>query len=610
MDWRGTSRSRSRVPEFRLSPIHDGESAADPDLLSRSAPSTGGFDFNDFSSFSGPLSMQTLDDIFGVGHQDAQLPNLEAPKERLAELAEDERKAQMVASARQAIDRPLFTIDGAIHEGNADEGQPWNSRWEMSSIDSANTYGQPYSTLGSVAGIADYSSNPTNSDPHYGFLPRLVRKTSFDHNVGRNRSSSRGPRVRTGTLEGNERNRALADELSPTRSPFNVPTTRDQRIAAGLSGNIPSFASTGATMLSATPGSMYGVPPDRSALQSISASTAATLSQLLAGADSGHASSIPSASASTADLSGAASSTGATADPNSLEMIMRMLYNHPTTSAASSQPSVSHIDPSQVFSQGHSILPGSAMANLGDDPAGWAYSPADSTKSSNTESPSAFAPISSSTFQHSPLSNVPATSSAQQSRVSSAADLTKLGNQTLSASSSAGLTSNRPLGPSRTSSSSANVASAPYNRSADPKMAGGGAASTLGRSKGPANGGGGSMTKKSARSDAQSMANADPPTVCSNCTTTKTPLWRRDPDGKPLCNACGLFLKLHGVLRPPTMKNENIKRRNRAKDPNAASNQVAKAAVVAAANSSAGTAQQGSATATDSNKKQGEGTEV
>ncbi len=25
------------------------------------------------------------------------------------------------------------------------------------------------------------------------------------------------------------------------------------------------------------------------------------------------------------------------------------------------------------------------------------------------------------------------------------------------------------------------------------------------------------------------------PTVCTNCQTTITPLWRRDPEGQPLC---------------------------------------------------------------------------
>ncbi len=54
-----------------------------------------------------------------------------------------------------------------------------------------------------------------------------------------------------------------------------------------------------------------------------------------------------------------------------------------------------------------------------------------------------------------------------------------------------------------------------------------------------------------------------PPTECYNCHTTTTPLWRRDPDGQSLCNACGLFLKLHGVVRPLSLKTDVVKRRNR-----------------------------------------------
>jgi len=33
----------------------------------------------------------------------------------------------------------------------------------------------------------------------------------------------------------------------------------------------------------------------------------------------------------------------------------------------------------------------------------------------------------------------------------------------------------------------------------------------------------------------------DGQTICTNCSTTTTPLWRRNPEGQPLCNACGLF---------------------------------------------------------------------
>ena len=36
-------------------------------------------------------------------------------------------------------------------------------------------------------------------------------------------------------------------------------------------------------------------------------------------------------------------------------------------------------------------------------------------------------------------------------------------------------------------------------------------------------------------------------TQCSNCHTTTTTLWRRNGTGEPVCNACGLYYKLHGV---------------------------------------------------------------
>ncbi|XP_042338272.1 erythroid transcription factor-like, partial [Plectropomus leopardus] len=38
-------------------------------------------------------------------------------------------------------------------------------------------------------------------------------------------------------------------------------------------------------------------------------------------------------------------------------------------------------------------------------------------------------------------------------------------------------------------------------------------------------------------------------TQCVNCWTETTTLWRRNATGQPVCNACGLYYKLHQVLQ-------------------------------------------------------------
>ncbi|XP_054717455.1 transcription factor GATA-3-like [Uloborus diversus] len=52
-------------------------------------------------------------------------------------------------------------------------------------------------------------------------------------------------------------------------------------------------------------------------------------------------------------------------------------------------------------------------------------------------------------------------------------------------------------------------------------------------------------------------------TSCANCKTTNTTLWRRNHHGEPVCNACGLYFKLHNSRRPIAMKKDGIQTRNR-----------------------------------------------
>ncbi|CAL2049304.1 unnamed protein product [Caenorhabditis brenneri] len=56
--------------------------------------------------------------------------------------------------------------------------------------------------------------------------------------------------------------------------------------------------------------------------------------------------------------------------------------------------------------------------------------------------------------------------------------------------------------------------------------------------------------------------------VCSNCNGTNTTLWRRNAEGDPVCNACGLYFKLHHIPRPNSMKKDGALQTRKRKSKN------------------------------------------
>ncbi|KAH1004636.1 hypothetical protein HUJ05_005428, partial [Dendroctonus ponderosae] len=54
----------------------------------------------------------------------------------------------------------------------------------------------------------------------------------------------------------------------------------------------------------------------------------------------------------------------------------------------------------------------------------------------------------------------------------------------------------------------------------------------------------------------QATSNRRNGVTCANCKTTNTTLWRRNNQGEPVCNACGLYFKLHSTIYFNSMQTE------------------------------------------------------
>ena len=54
-----------------------------------------------------------------------------------------------------------------------------------------------------------------------------------------------------------------------------------------------------------------------------------------------------------------------------------------------------------------------------------------------------------------------------------------------------------------------------------------------------------------------------PQLSCSNCLTTTTSTWRKDSLGYPVCNACGLYFRVHQRKRPAEWAREGVMKRKR-----------------------------------------------
>lgn len=415
-----------------------------------------------------------------------------------------------------------------------------------------------HAILDSVPGIDDYAAHEANQHPVYGFLPRLVRKTSFDHKV-RERSESRGPRGRVDVLSGTSaaqedehaQARKRVRDASPLSIRLRTAATAEQRMASGLSRQVPTTLYNGETFSFAMPTSFEFPFMNPSASGNLQSNVLPSHMQ------DGQSMALPTNHSlvnSQIPLS-VMSSTVSTpmevvANSFPFSTSVNLVPQAPTSPTSSHLTSnVAHVDPSQLLAQqqtGSSLPfhktdmphPSTNALYVGNDGME-NYAHISMQASSHASSPNhgqdlyAAVPGGSANY----YTSVFETSEGMYPK----GGVADMGMNSFSAS------------PSQPVPTDLNMQLMTYNTESYNAMEGTTSPSTATKP----------YDVRASASSSPSAPTEPAPIVCSNCQTTKTPLWRRDSEGNALCNACGLFQRLHGVMRPLSLKSDVIKKRNR-----------------------------------------------